>query len=206
MELTTSKFLPRNFQSSSITQWQIAMQRPHLTANEKAQTKRFVIVPENVGFPCGIDDPRVSAAAACLPSVILRVLGTMLFCWELFQWFGKGSHFSKWGCTGIDHEIPCHSRRRVDEIVATVCSRIKIRRFLLLPLVENRCSISFEFLLIKIDKCWEQFVQSTIVSVNNSVFYRFSSFVRSQSLNSALVHFLHSWRKSDLKTHITPPK
>ena len=45
---------------------------------------------------------------------------TRVECWELCQWSRNGSQSWKWGCTGKDHEIPCHSRCRVDGIVATV--------------------------------------------------------------------------------------
>ena len=97
-------------------------QCPHLTAHRKAPMKGL-IGPGNGGFPCTVDGfgyPR-----------------PMLFCrrssYECCQWSRKCSHSSKWGCTGIDHEIPCHTRSRVDEIVAIVCSFTEIRRFRLPP-------------------------------------------------------------------------
>ena len=41
-------------------------------------------------------------------------------CWVFCQWFRKGPHSSKWGCTGINHEITRYIRREVNEIIATV--------------------------------------------------------------------------------------
>ena len=38
---------------------------------------------------------------------------------------------------GIDHEIPCHTCRGVDEIVVTVCSHAKIRLFSLSALARK---------------------------------------------------------------------
>ena len=76
-------------------------------------------MPENDGFPCAIDglwlvrcwriDANLMSAGNCA-----RGLET--------------AHIprSKQRCTGKDHDIPFHTRRRVDEILATVCSCIKI--------------------------------------------------------------------------------
>ena len=88
---------------------------PHstLTASEKAQTEGL-IVSEN----------------SRAPSMVFRWLRPMLAyrrwsyqCWKLCPWSRNGSHSSKQRCTGNDHDIPCHTRRRLDEILATVCSR-----------------------------------------------------------------------------------
>ena len=97
--------------------------------------------------------------------------GWMKFC----QWSRKGSHAWKWGCTGKDHEIPCHTRQRVDgmyrlgvdEIVATVSSCQEQDNFDFHIWWENHCSVWRDFLSNKIDECCSQHVRRRIVSVHN---------------------------------------
>ena len=42
--------------------------------------------------------------------------------WLLITMHRNVSHSWKWGCIEKGHEIPCHTRRRVSDTVATVCS------------------------------------------------------------------------------------
>ena len=109
------------------------------------------------------------------PSMVFGCLRPMLVCrrssyecWELCPWSRKGSHSSKWRCSGKDHVIPCHTRLRFDGIMATVCSCTKIRQVWLSSLARKpwHC-LTWFFWSNKIEKCWEWHVQSTIVSVNN---------------------------------------
>ena len=67
------------------------------------------------------------------------------------------------------HEIPCHTRRRVDEIVATVPSPTNQDKTIssFSSGDKNYSSVWLEFLSNNIDKRWEQYVSGTIVSVNN---------------------------------------
>ena len=91
---------------------------PHSTVHRKAPTKAL-IEPGNSGFTCSIDGLRVLATGARLLSLILWMLGTVR------QWSRKGSHTylpRNMGATVIDHGLSCHTRRRVDWIVDTVCS------------------------------------------------------------------------------------
>ena len=132
------------------TSKQMSTLLPHSIASKKAPTQRLVM-PENRGFTCAIDGIWVLVTDAGLPSLILWVLGTV-------TWSRKGSHSSKRRCAVKDHQILHHTRRRVNEIMAMVCSCNKIKKNVFFLWWKNHCSFWPELLSNKIGRCWEQCV------------------------------------------------
>ena len=92
-------------------------------------TMKGLTGPGNGGFPSGIDDLWVLATYAGPHSLDYER-------WELRQRSRKrSSQSSNRGCAWKGQEVPCHPRRRVDEIVATQSRQCaKIRQFRLSPL------------------------------------------------------------------------
>ena len=152
---------------------QMSTQHPYLTTNEKCRRR---------GLSCiKIADSRAPSMVFGWSRPVLVCRRLYYGCWELCPLSRKGSYSSKWRCTGKDHEIPCQTRFRFDEILATVCSCTKMGQFWLPSLARNHDvdlqatmktmmqttnHVLLEFLSNKIDRCWEH-VQSTIDSVDN---------------------------------------
>ena len=102
---------------------------PHLTAKKKRRRR---------GLWClKMTDYRAeSMVFACLRPVLVY-LRWSYERWKLRQWSRKGSHASKWGCTGMDHEIPCHIRHGIDKIVVFRPFSYQTKTSRISPLVRN---------------------------------------------------------------------
>ena len=123
--------LPRNKtkMKSGQAPHQVEMECPRFTVHRKSVTMGL-IGPGNGGLPCAIDDLRVLVTDAGRTSLIWWVLGTVLVVSKMLTFLEMRMHLDS-----SQHFIP-HSLR-ADEIVATVCSCTKLRRFRLSPLLRK---------------------------------------------------------------------